>query len=272
MPKVAIFNTETSKHVADVLYSGFLACGYTPTIHPPSLVGYDILAFYGMNATHSKMHQQMLAQKKKTVIVDAPYFGRNIGYYKVTVDQLHPKYFQKFKHPSDRFNIFNLPVKTMRRFGEYILLAGIGVKSSKYYNIPYQSWDENATKILRKFTSKRILYRPKPNYSQFCRPISGTTWTQPNVDLINLLDKSYAVVTHHSNVAIDGLMRGVPCFAVEGLPSMIGLQDISKINSPKLFSDVEQKQILYDIAYTQWNLDEMASGKMIKHFQNEKLI
>lgn len=273
MKKVAVYHTSDTKHVGQALFDGLNKCGYIAEIEPRSLDGFSLLAFYGMNEEHAKMMLKMKAIGIKTLVVDAPFFGRTDGYMKITVDGLHPHtYFQRFKHDGDRFSKFNIEVKPMRKEGDHILLAGIGPKSSKYYKMIHQSWDEQAVKTLKKYTNKRILYRAKPNHVHTYHPIPGTIWTQPKVDLNALIDRASAIVTHHSNVAIDGLVRGVPCFAKDGIPSVIGLTDLTKINNPKLHSRIDQMQILYDIAYTQWHMDEISSGKCIDHMQKEGLI
>lgn len=276
--KIAISYTETTKYVGDSLMAGALKCGHNPVIKPPieSLEQFDVLAFYGMTQEHAILQEKMRSYGKPSIIVDAGYFGRKKegrGYHKVSVNYLHPqKYFQKVRHKSDRFNRFKLNVTPMRTNGHYIMLAGVGPKSSHFYNMKFQSWDEEAVAIIRKYTDRPIIYRAKPNWAHVYRKLDGTIWSEPHKPLESQLNKIWTVVTHHSNVAVDGILHGVPCFAEDGVPIVIGLSDLSKIESPKIVSYEEQTQFLYDLAYTQWTMEQIANGDCWLHLESEGLL
>jgi len=274
--KVGVFHTETSKNVADALMVGIAKCGHEAILTPPSIDDMNVIAFYGMSPEHSALFNIMKSKNKPTVIVDAPYFDRKPkaqGHLKVSVNGLHPhKYFQKFRHSDDRFKVLGVGVRPMRRGGDFIVLAGIGPKSSNYYGIKHQSWDIQAVATIRSHTDKPIIYRVKPNHVHTFKKIPRTTWSDTNRPLVKVLNGAWAVVTHHSNVAVDGIVKGIPCFAQDGVGTAIGLSDLNMINKPKIVSFEEQMQFLYDLAYTQWTLEEMASGQCWKHLESEGLL
>jgi hypothetical protein len=287
MPNSSSFGATNTKFVAEAFMSGIIQCGHTALLQPlsESIDDCDAIAFYGMCPDHVQLAKKMSAQNKPFIIIDAPYFDRQPrgrGHLKVSVNNLHPhNYFQKVKHPSDRFIHHKLEVKPMRKGGNFILLAGIGMKSSDYYNIPFQSWDKVMASEIRKYTRMPIVYRPKPGRSsQVSDKIPDTIWSKPSdgsrtirdKDLRTTIDKSFAVVSHHSNVAVDGILCGVPCFVVDGVGLAIGLSDISQIKFPRIVSIDEQMQFLYDLAYTQWTLAEMADGKCWRYLESDNLL
>ena len=239
---------------------------------------FDAIAFYGMSVPHIKMWKEYRQNNKPVFIADLGYFGENrgaggSGHLKVSVNHWHPTtYFQKFKHLNDRFAKFNIPVKQMSdKRGPNIILAGIGPKSGVLYDMKHQSWDEYAVKEIRKHTDRKIIYRVKPSAQHTFKPIPSTEWSEPTLQLEKLLRNAWAVVSHHSNVAVNGVLEGIPCFVNDGVSTTIGLSDLSMIENPKIISHKEQQQFLADLAYTQWTLDEIASGKTWKHLKSEGL-
>lgn len=266
--------------VAKTLHKGIVANGHESTLlHDKNYTDtFDGIAFYGMSVPHINMWKAYRNLQKPVVIVDLGYFGQDrgaggTGYLKVAVNHWHPTdYFQKFKHLSDRVSKFKLSVKPMNTNGSHIILAGIGPKSAVLYDIKHQEWDEHAVKELKKHTDRKIIYRAKPNSAHTFKKLSGTEWSEPTSPLGKLITNAWAIVTHHSNVAIDGIMNGVPCFVNDGVSSAVGLTDLSKIETPRIIKLQEQQQFLADLAYTQWTYDEIASGKTWKHFETEGLL
>jgi hypothetical protein len=213
--------------------------------------------------------------------MDLGYFGRDItqtkdpskAYYKIAVNYWHPtEYFQNVRHKSDRFGIFKYVIKPMRTGGDHILMAGIGPKSSVLYDIKHQSWDTWAIEELNKYTTMPIWYRAKPNHADKFHSIPGSKWSDPRLPLLKVLNKAWAVITRHSNVAVDGLINGIPCFVADGVCLKLGLIDLSKITKPHLPSIDERLQFCCDLAYTQWNIKEITRGETWRHLKNEGLI
>ena len=228
---------------------------------------YDLVIAYG---SYAKLMRECKKLNKCLIIIDFGFLKRENGYFKISVGHWFPSaYFQNIKHNSKRFNILNLDVKPMRSAGNCILVAGIGQRSSTIYNIEHQLWDKNAIKKIKKVTNKKIIYRPRDNTDLNIGNISYLR--SPKVSN-KIFDQASALVTYASNIAIDGLLRGVPCFSEEGVCLKLGLQDLSLINKPQIVSYDEQLQFFYDLAYTQWNINEIASGQCFKHLLNENLI
>lgn len=265
--------------VADALARGIIANGHkAEVLHDKKYTqDFDGVAFYGMSVPHITAWKEYKATGKPAIMVDLGYLGSDrgssgTGYLKVAVNYWHPTaYFQKFKHLGDRLAQFKLQIKPMRNTGSTILLAGIGPKSAVLYGMKHQSWDEYAVNEIKKHTKRKIIYRAKPSGVGSFKPIPGTVWSDPTIPIGKLLSDTWAVVTHHSNVAVDGIMEGIPCFVNDGVSKAIGLSDLSQIENPRMPKMTEQRQFLADLAYTQWTLDEIATGKTWQHFDKEGL-
>jgi hypothetical protein len=275
---VAIYHTDSTPHIAKALHDGIMSCGDSATINPPqdSLHSYNTLAFFGMSTDHIQLYNKFRNENKPVIIVDLGFLGTRKGpdgYFKVSVNYWHPtKYFQHKKHDSVRFDRLHIKTKPLRKGGKHILLAGIGHKSAVLYNMKHQSWDKHAASELMKHTTMPIIYRAKPNNAKSYEKIKGTKWSDPDIQLTKLLNETWAIVTHHSNAAIDGIINGVPCFVNDGVSLMVGLNDLSKIKSPKIITQNEQMQFLCDLSYTQWTINEISSGECWTHLKSEKLI
>lgn len=148
-------------------------------------------------------------------------------------------------------------------------------KAAGVVGLGYQEFEYAAVQQLRRVTDREICYRPKPAKLANYRGIKGTTMLPshyPMVDIVDALKEAFCVVSHHSNAGIDAIVNGVPCFQVDGIAAPMGLADLNKIETPKTPSDEERRQWANDVAYTQFNVQEMAAGVPWRHFKDEGLI
>ncbi len=79
----------------------------------------------------------------------------------------------------------------------------------------------------------------------------------------------WAVVTLHSNVAVDALMAGIPVNVAEGVAAEFSTP-LAQIETPRMPEGREQ--LFADIAYCQWTPAEMASGACWSHLLKNGII
>lgn len=204
------------------------------------------------------------------VFLDMGYWRRDESFYKVSVNDRHPtSYFMKDKLPPDRFNALRLPIKDWRKNGQgNILLAGMSGKAAWAWNMPSEQFEKDMVHAIRQHSQREIVYRPKPSWPE-SRPIAGAKFDR-NGSLAKALQQAYCVVSHHSNVAADALLEGIPTFTKRGVSAPMGPLDLSKLESP--YYPEDRQQWAYNVAYCQWRLDEMASGACWSHLKEVKLI
>ena len=130
-------------------------------------------------------------------------------------------------------------------------------------------WERRVIKEIRTYTDRPIIYRPKPSWSG-AKPIEDTKFSSAQQPLQTVMDNAHAIVSHHSNVCVDGLAAGVPAFVWEGVSVPMGLQNLDQIEQP--FYPDEREQWLNNISYCQWSLPEMRKGSCWKHLKSEELV
>ncbi len=234
---------------------------------------HDIAIFYGLAGNLRRVFHEYRAEGRKAVYIDLGYWGRRNknrydGYHKLSLNGRHPTdYFQAVPHPADRFEHFGIDIAPWRQSGRHIIVAGMSAKGATCEGFVPQQWEGQTITALRRLTDRPIVYRPKPSWIG-AKPIAGSTF-QPGIALVDALDNAWAVVCHHSNIAIDAILAGVPVVCTQGVATKIASGDLSCIESLPMPDN--RAQWAADIAYAQWSMDEMESGAAWLHLAEEVL-
>ena len=240
----------------------------------------DIAIFYGLWGPLREIQQAYPAAGRTSVLIDLGYWGRVeggklAGFHKIVVNGRHATdYFQRIKHPPDRFRHFGIRPQPFRRGGSHILLCGMSSKAAWVYGLEAEEWERRAVATLRKHTGRELRYRAKPSWKG-AQPIDGASWSPAGRDLMigeQSFADCWAVVTHHGNTALDALIAGVPVFCEDGIASSLCLRDLADIETPIYPSEAARDQLLFDAAYTQWKVAEIADGTAWAHLKSEGLI
>lgn len=264
--------------------AGIRACGDRPEFHweheYPALEARghlpDIALFYGLEGQLPLIFRDYAA-KRWAVYVDLGYWGRReggrwTGFHKVVVNARHPvAYFRKPQHDRKRIHHFSgLLAQPWTLTGNHILLAGMGDKGALAEGFEPEQWERQAIDILQAATDRPILYRPKPSWKT-AKPIPGTLYSDPAKRVVeDELQNCWAVVTHHSNVAVDALVAGVPTFCWGGVAADLSSQKLHQIERP-IYAEGRDGWMA-DIAYTQWSVAEMERGDCWRHLRTEGLV
>lgn len=233
---------------------------------------YDAAAFWGFIEPCQNVMRDFRAVGKPVIYIDQGYWGRGKnGHFKVSVNARHPTaYFQRRPHRGDRARALGITAKPWTGNGGHILVAGMSAKAAWAEKLePVESFERGAIDTLRKATDRPIIYRPKPSWKD-AKPIEGIEYSDPLQSLAEALTDCHAVVTHHSNVAVDGLVDGIPCFVWDGVATKMGSSDLRLIDKPLRPDD--RDQWCADVAYTQWTMQEMRQGLVWRHFKDEGLL
>lgn len=237
----------------------------------------DVAVFYGLMRNIIDGYRRV---GRPTIYIDLGYWGRHeggrrAGFHKLALNARHPTaYFQRRQHASSRFDHFQIPIREWRspNRGGYILLAGMSAKAATAEGFRPEEWERSTIAHIRRYTDREIVYRPKPNWPD-ATDLPGTRMRRgKDGDIETYLDNCHAVVTHHSNAAIDALLYGVPVFCWDGVAAAPGkaCSDLSRIENPPMA--VAREQWAFDIAWTQWNIAEMTSGAAWQYLRDEGLV
>lgn len=277
---VAVYEVAKNKRshmIADAMRAGIFKVGdklaNTPgtPYHGPTA---DVAAFYGFDQHLRQVFRDYRALNKPVILIDLGYWQRReggslTGYHKVSVNARHPTaYFRARPHAADRFRKLGVPVRPWTS-GQHVLVCGMSAKSAEVEGFRPEEWENGVITTLRALTDRPIFYRPKPSWAD-ARPIPGTRFCPEPEEVTPYLADCHAIVTHHSNTAIDGLMAGIPSFCWDGVAAQLSLQDLHRIERPH---QPEGRDLFaHDLAYAQWRPDEMRNGAVFRHLKNEGLI
>lgn len=234
----------------------------------------DVAVFYGYTEPLRQIMADYREAGRSVVYLDMAYWGRRwnghkLGFHKVSVNGRHPtKYFQAVKHKHDRVRQFGLHIRPPSA-GKKIMLAGMSTKAAAAENVA--GWDDRAARSLIKMRAP-LVYRPKPRSAcKVYKTIHGAEMSDPRRPIEKSLAQIGGVVTHHSNVAVDALLCGIPIYCEDGVAhgySVPTMRDILGATLP----DFNRAQFAADLAYCQWLPEEMGSGLTWRHLKDEGLI
>lgn len=143
-----------------------------------------------------------------------------------------------------------------------VLVAGMSDKAAKTHGFLPGQWERDTVAALapmRVATGRQVILRAKPTHIDAVAPIE------------DVLRGCALIVTHHSNVAVDGLVAGVPCHAVKGVGKLVSLKG-GYLASPHQLQWTQptfeaRRQLLADVAYAQWTPEEMRTGEAWEHIR-----
>lgn len=241
-----------------------------------------------------KAYQFILNSQKPFLVSESPAFREyprysRLGWYSY---KWSDGLFGNLNSPSDRWNLFQQ--NTGIRFndwnspGDYILIMGQKEGDSSLNKLyekyeTFYKWVEDIIKEIRKYSDRKIIIRPHPrnlnsgirlakNLSKKFKNISVNENVKSNgisggdnlnQDLLN----AYCVITYNSLSAVEAVTRGIPTFAFDDGSMIwpIAHKDIATIENLKY--DIDITQWCYDIAYTQWTIEENRKGISWAHLK-----
>lgn len=165
--------------------------------------------------------------------------------------------------PASRLQSLGVVIKPWRNGSGEVLLAGSSAKSAAQHGIAYMGWETQMAGKLQAL-GYRVTYRPKPGDKQ-ARHISGCRLDTGPLEAS--LARASAVVTHHSNLAVQALAEGVPVHCVTGAAAAF-----SNPLDALLDRQEGREQFLADVAWLQWNMDEIRAGACWRHLKDRGLI
>lgn len=158
-----------------------------------------------------------------------------------------------FTGGSERFTELGLTPAPWRTTGTHVL-----VTPNRCFGRPGHimapNWAQDVAARLRLWTKRPIVVREHPGENK------------PKVALADALKDCWAMVTWYSSSGVDALLAGVPVFyeAPNWVAQAGGCKDITKIENPPL-DDATRLLALNQVAWAQWNIEEIARGTPFQH-------
>lgn len=279
MKQAVVWTDRTNRRavvVCDAAVRGLRRCGYQVMQQPSDYyhgarLG-DVAVFYGLRGKLQQiLRDYSSSPASRAVYIDLGYWHRKQpgagynGYHKVVVNATHPTVDPAQRYDAQRFAQLGVPVVPPRSapatVGDYVVLAGMSGKAAGVYGYQFEEWERWAVQQCRaQLPHLPIVYRPKPTVAAQATRALAHRFSVGEEGYEVLLRHAYAILTHHSNVAVDGIAQGTPCFVIEGAARALS-GSWESLGTRRTFSAEEQWNFLCGLAWYQWTLEEMVRGE-----------
>jgi len=255
----------TGNRVCNIMCEAFTA-GFGGTIITPkkwlrlknSGLKLDNIMTYGILRGTGPIMQQI----PNYFYIDHGYFNKSRnkrqtfgGYYRICHNSMWHN--GDGNYPSDRFDNLNIKMKKWRKHGNHIVIIPPNKPMAKYLTIT--NWLDHIILKLRKYTDRKLVISRKLNLPSTNPPLVSKY--EQNIEKMPLnmaMKNAWAVVTDHSNAAIESIINGVPAI-ITNPQRRIG--SVKGIENPPMNRD-----FLKNLAYQQWTIEEIIAGKPKEHF------
>lgn len=257
-------------HIAAAMRDGLAAHGVHASVETrwTGVVCGDVAIAYGWN--HEPVFTAYRAAGAQFAYFDMGYFNRKPigdkggareGHHRLAVNSWDTADTMARGMPADRWCELGIEVAPDRvdLVSPVVLVAGMSAKAAGTHGFRPLEWEQRTLARLKdQFPTVEVIYRPKP----------------ANLDAVELiadvLKRVGIIVTHHSNVAVDGLVAAVPSvYAVKGVGKLVSadlMQDALMMRA-RVVPEIERRALLADVAYAQWTPSEMRSGAAWAHIR-----
>ncbi len=156
------------------------------------------------------------------------------GYFRIVYNNLVHN--GEGNYPDDRLKNLKLKFAKQNNLGKYIILSEPSDIMKKIYNDT--NWVNETKKLLKNFSDREIIVHNK--FSK--KPLD------------ELLKDAWAFVSLQSTAGFKAMLNGVPAYFTE--KTLKKINNIEEIENPKI-----NYEIFNNLAYGQWTLKEIESGK-----------
>ena len=207
-------------------------------------------AFYGMTDYTMCLIKQAIDSGRDWYYIDNGYFGRS-KFFRITKNDFqHYKIGKPKVSNYERWKHHKVSLEPWKKDGNHILVCPPGIEFSRLMDINRDAWIENTLSHLKEFTDRELRVRAKPSPMELK--------LDPN-SLYNDLRKCHALVTTHSNAAVNALCYGVPCFTTMKCGAYpLSLHDLSLIEEP-IYPENREEWAIY-LSGSQWRRCEIGKG------------
>jgi len=214
----------------------------------------DILMIYGFGSPLKKpWFDTHIASGRIAAGWDLGYFGRQDSRsypMRLTINAEHPQKLLWHNTDESRWARFGKPLRNDFNPNGHIVLCGMGRKSRWQYGYNGTDWETRAlNNIQRSFPGARIIYRPKQGATELLKGVK----VDANSPIESVIRGSRMVVVHHSNVAVDACIAGVPVVCSDGAAAALYGDDICNPTNPTI---AERMRFLSALAWWQWRPEE----------------
>ena len=207
---------------------------------------------------------------KPVIVLEVGGLRRNES-FKIGINGINRKAdFANQTFDDSRWPLFKHTLEPWNPTGDIIVICGQHDASEQWKGLPrMEQWIEEQITEIRKHTTKPILIRPHPRneinidqgkFNNVKVRLPKRNWgTYDDTDFKTALGRTWAVVNHSSNPAMEAVIAGVPVFVSEdSLCHDVGNISLADINTPAMPA---RQTWANQLAYTEWFPKEIQEGK-----------
>ena len=223
----------------------------------------------GRMEQYRKIWNEYRSKNKPVIVIEVGGLRRNKS-FKIGINGINRDAdFANQEFDDKRWPLFKHELQPWNPSGELIVICGQHDASEQWKGMPrMEQWIAQQIKEIRHYTTRPILVRPHPrNHIQFkesdfenvkVRFPKKDHRTYDDTDFRATLERTWAVVNHSSNPAMEAVIKGIPVFVSESsLCHDVGNTNISDINTPAMPNRINWANKL---SYTEWFEDEIRQG------------
>jgi len=223
----------------------------------------------GRMQSYKKIWDRYRNAGKPVVVIEVGGLLRNIS-FKIGINGINRDAdFANQTFDDQRWPLFKHELRPWNPTGDLIVICGQHDASEQWKGLPKMStWIEQQITEIRKYTTRPILVRPHPrntitfDENKFknvkVRLPKKDYMTYDDTDFKATLERTWAVVNHSSNPAMEAVIKGIPVFVSESsLCHDVGNTKLADINTPAMPNRLTWAN---QLAYTEWFADEIEQG------------
>ena len=254
-------NNEDHSRVLRAFADGVKASGDEVFVNPvEQYQDCDVAVVFGVlkyavpySAYRGSIIERQKREGKPVIVIDTGYLRRD-RHYMVGLGGLNGRAdFKNENSPSDRWDKLGLELKPYRETGKHVLVCSQIPWDASVQDHKHPEWMQWITETLPKYTDRPIIYRPHPKI---------TPYQMPPIE--EVLRDCWCLITFSGNSAVDALIAGIPAISCDegSMAWPICDKSITVVASP---SKPWREPWVHNLAYCQWNEEEMKEGLPWKH-------
>lgn len=220
----------------------------------------------------TRPRQELLDHQKKhdrdTVVIDSGYVKRD-EYYMVGLNGLNGRadFRLGMEMPGDRWEKLGVELKPKREDKPYnhVLLCGQVPWDASVQHTNHIEWLQGIANKLVNLTNRPTIFsrHPLSPSNIYLRGIQNAAASH----LPTYLQGCHATICFNSNSGVESVIAGVPTLSFDegSMVYDISSHDLVDLDDPYFPDDETRRDWANDLAYCQWNIDEMRSGDAAKH-------
>ena len=206
---------------------------------------------------------------KPVIVIEVGGLRRNLS-FKIGINGINRDAdFANQEFDDTRWPLFKHELRPWNPTGDLIVICGQHDTSEQWKGLPKMSnWIEQQITEIRKYTTRPILVRPHPrntitinekNFSNVKIRLPKRDYrTYDDTDFKATLERTWAVINHSSNPAMEAVIKGIPVFVSQSsLCHDVGNVKLADINTPAM---PNRHLWAHKLAYTEWFEDEIEKG------------